>query len=143
MPVRTSDAVWTGAFAGGSGIMKFGGGAWEGKYTAGSRFDQDPGTNPEELIAAAHAGCYSMALAADLGGGGHAPEEIATTAKVHIEKLEEGGWTITKIELQTRAKIPGIDADTFKAFAEDAKKGCPVSRLLTGAEIILDAQLVS
>src|SRR6187431_1899723 len=117
MPIRSSDAVWEGPLQGGKGTMRFGGGAFEGQYSASSRFEEGTGTNPEELIAAAHAGCYSMALSGRLGRAGFTPESVKTTAKVHLQKLEPG-FTITKIELITRARVPGIDAAAFKEAAE-------------------------
>ena len=142
MPVRKADAVWTGTLKEGSGKMKMQSGAYEGGYSFGSRFEEAPGTNPEELIAAAHAGCFSMALSAELGEAGHDPQEVATTADVHLEKTDDG-FTVTRIVLKTKARVPGIDEDTFLEIAEGAKKGCPISRLLTGAEISLEAELVS
>jgi osmotically inducible protein OsmC len=141
MPVRKADAVWNGTLKDGQGTMRLQSGAYEGKYSFGSRFEEAPGTNPEELAAAAHAGCFSMALSAALGNAGHDPQEVATTANVHLEKLE-GGFTITRIVLQTKGRVPGIDAATFQQFAEEAKKGCPISQLFTGAEISLEAELV-
>ena len=141
MPVRSSSAVWNGNLLQGSGTMKLGSGAYEGKYSFPSRFESGQGTNPEELIAAAHAGCYSMALSATLGKAGFNPTRVATTAKVHLEKVGDG-FSITKIELVTEAQIPGIDNATFQTNAEAAKKGCPVSKALTATEITLQAKLV-
>jgi len=140
MPVRHSDAVWNGTLKEGHGTMKLGGGAWEGGYSFPSRFEDGSGTNPEELIAAAHAGCFSMALAAGLGKGGHNPVRVSTTAKVHLNPVD-GGFGITKIELNTEAEVPGIDDATFQEFAENAKKGCPVSKALASVEIVLTAKL--
>ena len=140
MPVRNGEAIWEGSLREGKGTVKFG--SFEGPYTFASRFEDGSGTNPEELIGAAHAGCYSMALSADLGGAGHAPARIQTTARVHIEKVD-GKQTISRIELDTEAEVPGIDAKTFLEFAEGAKAGCPVSRALAGVEITLNARLVS
>jgi osmotically inducible protein OsmC len=140
MPVRKANAVWTGDFASGKGIVKVESGLFEGPYDAKSRFEAGTTTNPEELIGAAHAGCYSMALSAALGKNGFKPEKIETDADVQIEKVGEG-WKITKIHLTTKAKIPGIDADKFAEFADGAKKGCPVSQALAGPEITLDATL--
>jgi len=142
MPVRHAQAVWNGSFREGEGTMRFGGGAYEGRYSAGSRFEDAAGTNPEELLAAAHAGCFSMAFALALNGAGYKPERIETTADVHIDKVD-GGFKITRIDLKTRARIPGIDHDAFMQQAEAAKAGCPVSQLFKGAEITLDAQLES
>ena len=141
MPVRSSSAIWNGNLLQGSGTMKLGSGAYEGKYSFPSRFESGQGTNPEELIAAAHAGCYSMALSATLGKAGFNPTRVATTAKVHLEKVGEG-FSITKIELVTEAQIPGIDNATFQTNAEAAKKGCPVSKALAATEITLSAKLV-
>ncbi|HWM94298.1 MAG TPA: OsmC family protein [Thermoanaerobaculia bacterium] len=141
MPVRKANAVWEGDIKGGSGKVALGSGAFEGRYSFGSRFEEAGGTNPEELIGAAHAGCFSMALSGGLGRGGHTPKRIATSAKVHIEKVGEG-FSITRIELDTEAEVPGIDDATFQDFANKAKEGCPVSRALAGTEITLNAKLV-
>jgi osmotically inducible protein OsmC len=141
MPVRKADAVWEGDIKGGNGKVSLGSGAFEGRYSFGSRFEEAAGTNPEELIGAAHAGCFSMALSGGLGRGGHTPKRIATTAKVHIEKVGEG-FSITRIELDTQAEVPGIDDATFQEFAKKAKEGCPVSKALAGTEITLNAKLV-
>ncbi|HEX7050579.1 MAG TPA: OsmC family protein [Longimicrobiales bacterium] len=140
MPVRNASAEWTGSFREGRGTMRLGSGAFEGAYSFGSRFEEAPGTNPEELVAAAHAGCFSMALSAGLSQAGHAPERIETTARAHLEKVD-GGFRITVIDLDTRARVPGIDEATFRKYAEDAKENCPVSRLYQGAEIRLEATL--
>ena len=121
--------------------MKFGSGVFEGSYSFASRFEQGPGTNPEELIGAAHAGCFSMFLSAVLEMAGFAPERVHTSARVHIDKVGEG-FKITTIELETEGKVPGIDEKTFREKAEDAKKGCPVSMALTGVEIRLKASLI-
>jgi osmotically inducible protein OsmC len=142
MPVRKADAVWEGDIRGGNGKVSLGSGAFEGRYSFGSRFEEGAGTNPEELIGAAHAGCFSMALSGGLGRGGHTPKRIATTAKVHIEKVGEG-FSITRIELDTQAEVPGIDDATFQEFANKAKEGCPVSKALAGTQITLNAKLVS
>ena len=141
MPVRSSSAVWNGNLLQGSGTMKVGAGVFEGKYSFPSRFESGEGTNPEELIAAAHAGCYSMALSATLGKAGFNPTRVATTAKAHLEKVGDG-FAITKIELVTEAQVPGIDNATFQRHADGAKKGCPVSKALAGTEITLSAKLV-
>jgi len=141
MPVRSATARWEGALKGGSGSMKMQSGAYEGKYSFGSRFEEDPGTNPEELIAAAHAGCFSMALSGGLGRAGFEPESVETRAKVHLEK-GEAGFSIARIELHTEARVPGIDENTFQEFAEGAKANCPVSRALAAVQIDLDAKLV-
>ncbi|NUB10213.1 OsmC family protein [Azospirillum sp. Vi22] len=141
MAVRQSDAEWRGNLAQGSGTMRLGSGAFEGAYSFPSRFENGTGTNPEELIAAAHAGCFSMALSAGLSKAGHTPTRVHTTARVHLDKAGDG-FAITKIELDCEAEIPGIDAETFRQQAEGAKKNCPVSKALTGTEITLNARLV-
>lgn len=142
MPVRKASAVWEGPIKEGNGTVKLGSGAYEGKYSFGSRFEESPGTNPEELIGAAHAGCFSMALSGGLSRAGNPPTRISTNAKVHIEKVGEG-FSITKIELDTEAQVPGIDDAAFQEAAKKAKEGCPVSRALAGTEITLNARLVS
>lgn len=142
MPTRTAHAEWNGSITEGSGRMQFGSGAFEGAYSFKSRMEEGPGTNPEELIGAAHAGCFSMALSVVLGEGGHEPESISTDAKVRFDKRGEG-WAITGITLTTRGKVPGMDNDDFVKAAEAAKEGCPVSQALTGVEISLDAALES
>jgi lipoyl-dependent peroxiredoxin len=141
MPVRTADATWEGKLREGKGSVKLGSGAYEGAYSFASRFEQGGGTNPEELIGAAHAGCFSMALSFMLEQAGYMPERVHTTAKVHIDRVGEG-FKITSIELETDARIPGIDEQTFLEKAEAAKKGCPVSQALTGTDITLQARLV-
>jgi lipoyl-dependent peroxiredoxin len=142
MPVREAEAVWEGSLQDGKGTMKMASGAYEGAYSFSSRFEEGTGTNPEELIAAAHAGCFSMALSGGLTRAGHPPTRVQTTAGVHLEK-SDAGFSITRIHLRTEAEVPGIDEAGFQEAAETAKKNCPVSRLLTGAEITLDAKLVS
>ena len=141
MAARTSEAEWKGNLLEGKGTMKLGSGAYQGQYSFSSRFESGVGTNPEELIAAAHAGCFSMALSAGLAKGGFTPTRIHTAATVYLEKVAEG-FGITHIDLNTEAQIPGIDAAAFEKFAEDAKKGCPVSKALAGAQINLKAKLV-
>jgi osmotically inducible protein OsmC len=141
MPTRTSEAKWSGDLKQGSGTMKLGSGAYEGAYTFKSRMETGTGTNPEELIAAAHAGCFSMALSAMLSGAGHIPKSVHTTAKVSFDAVP-GGFGITKIALTTEGEVPGLDAAGFQKFAEDAKKGCPVSKALAAVpEITLSATL--
>jgi osmotically inducible protein OsmC len=142
MPVRTANAVWEGGLKDGHGTMRLGSGAYEGAYSFGSRFETATGTNPEELIGAAHAGCFSMALSAGLGRAGHSPKRIATSARVHLEKVGEG-FKITAIDLATEAEVPGLDAEEFQRHAEGAKQNCPVSQALAGVEIRLEARLVS
>lgn len=141
MAARTAEAEWKGNLREGKGTMKLGSGAYEGPYSFASRFENGAGTNPEELIGAAHAGCFSMALSAGLGRAGFTPTRIHTTARVHLEKVGEG-FGITRIELNTEAQIPGIEDATFQKHAEDAKKGCPVSKALAGVQISLTAKLV-
>lgn len=142
MPVRKAEAVWEGGLLKGKGKMKLGSGAFEGAYSFASRFENGTGTNPEELIGAAHAGCFSMALSFMLEQAGFMPQSVQTAAKVHIDKVGEG-FKITSIELETEAKVPGIDGKKFLEQAEAAKKGCPVSKALTGTEITLKAKLLS
>jgi len=134
-------AVWEGSLKEGKGRMKLGTGAFEGAYTFKSRFENGAGTNPEELIGAAHAGCFSMALSAGLGRAGFTPKRIETSARVHLEKVGEA-FRITRIDLTTEAAVPGIDAKAFQDQAEAAKKGCPVSAALAAVTISLDARLV-
>lgn len=141
MAVRTANAQWDGSLREGEGRMRLGGGAYEGPYSFQSRFEEGEGTNPEELIAAAHAGCFSMALSGELGRAGHEPKRISTTAKVHLLKSDEG-FTIARIELETEGDVPGIGEDEFRQKAEAAKAGCPVSRALKGPEISVTARLV-
>ena len=140
MPIRSAYAVWEGDLKSGKGKMKFAGGAYEGQYSFSSRFENGQGTNPEELIAAAHSGCFSMALSGALGRAGFTPKRISTTAKAHLEKVGEG-FRITTMELETVAEVPGIDNHKFQEIAEGAKKNCPVSQALTGVDIKLNAKL--
>jgi osmotically inducible protein OsmC len=142
MPVRSAEAEWKGALQEGSGKVKLGSGTFEGKYSFKTRFEDGAGTNPEELIAAAHAGCFSMALSAQLGRAGFKPNRIHTVAKVHLEK-GEAGFAIPRIDLETEAEIPGINEATFQEQAKSAKENCPVSKVLAGAQIGLTAKLVS
>ena len=121
--------------------MRFGSGVFDGAYDFRSRMGDGKGTNPEELLGAAHAGCFSMALTAGLAGAGFKPERVHTTAKVHFDQ-QGGGWTIHTIDLETEAKVPGIDAADFQKRAEETKKTCPVSRALGGVTINLAAKLV-
>ena len=142
MPKRTAEARWDGTLQEGNGTMRMASGAYEGPYSFQSRFQEGDGTNPEELIAAAHAGCFSMALSGELGRAGHSAESVETRATVHLDKLDEG-FGITRIELDTRARVPGVSEDEFQQVAEAAKKGCPVSRALAAVETIeLRAELV-
>ncbi len=141
MAKRTASAVWEGTLKEGKGRMKLGSGAFEGQYSFASRFEEGTGTNPEELIGAAHAGCFSMALAAGLTRGGFTPTRISTTASVGLEKVGEA-FKITTIELTTEAEIPNIEEAAFLEQAETAKKNCPVSQALAGTNIKLNARLV-
>jgi lipoyl-dependent peroxiredoxin len=141
MATRIGSAVWEGTLKEGKGTVKLGSGAFEGPYSFSSRFENGAGTNPEELIGAAEAGCYSMALAANLGKAGHPPKRISTTANVKLEP-SAGGFKITSIELDTEADVPGIDEGKFREQAELTKKTCPVSVALAGTEIKLNARLV-
>jgi lipoyl-dependent peroxiredoxin len=142
MSVRIASAKWNGALKDGSGMMALGSGAFQGRYSFGSRFEEGAGTNPEELIGAAQAGCFSMALANILAQAGHDPRRIETTARVHFEPVE-GGFGITRIELSTEGEVDGIDADEFERHAEEGKQSCPVSQALEAVEITLDARLAT
>lgn len=142
MAIRSADAVWEGTLREGAGTMKMASGAYEGQYSFSSRFEEGAGTNPEELIAAAHAGCFSMALAAGLGEAGYTPRRVSTTADVHLTK-GDAGFRITRIHLKTEAEVPDVDDETFQEHAAQAKGGCPVSQALAAVdEITLDAKLV-
>jgi lipoyl-dependent peroxiredoxin len=141
MPARTANARWEGGLKDGKGNMRLGGGAFEGQYSFSSRFEEGVGTNPEELIAAAHAGCFSMALSAGLERGGHNPNSVETEAKVHLSPKDGGGFRISRIDLITTADVPGIDDDAFQQAAQAAKEGCPVSGALSAVEITLEATL--
>ncbi len=141
MPVRKADAVWDGTLKEGSGKMRLPSSAFEGPYTWSSRFENGKGTNPEELLGAAHAGCFSMALSSNLGKAGFTPQHIHTQAQVTIENVE-GKNRITRIQLETEAKVPGISDDQFQQIAEAAKQGCPVSVALSNVPTTLVARLV-
>jgi osmotically inducible protein OsmC len=140
MAVREGSAEWQGGLKEGKGTLALGSGAFEGRYSFGSRFEEGAGTNPEELIGAAHAACFSMAFAGELEGAGHIAEKVETTARVHVEKVEDG-FAITKSELKTAAVVPGISAEDFQSIADAAKQGCPVSKALARVEISLEAEL--
>lgn len=141
MPTRTAEAEWRGKLADGSGRLKVGSGAFDGPYSFKSRFeDGQSATNPEELIGAAHAGCFTMALAAQLSRAGLVPTRLHTVAKVKLEKVGEA-FSITRIDLETEAEVPGIDDATFQRYALEAKQNCPVSKALAGTEIHLKAVL--
>jgi osmotically inducible protein OsmC len=141
MPTRSAEAVWEGDLKGGKGTMSLGSGAYHGAYSFQSRFGEGAGTNPEELIAAAEAGCFSMALAHALAEAGFPPRRVHTTAHVHLEKSGDE-FVIPKIDLVTEADVPSIHPDGFQQHAQKTKQTCPVSRVLAGAEINLDAKLV-
>ncbi|HKT02475.1 MAG TPA: OsmC family protein [Rugosimonospora sp.] len=140
MPTRNSSAEWRGNLKEGAGSMRLGSGAFEGQYSFSSRFESGTGTNPEELIAAAHAGCYSMALSNMLSQAGHPPTSVHTTASVHFGPVE-GGFAITRIDLETTGDVPGMSEEDFLRHAEAAKVGCPVSKALAAVEITLSAKL--
>lgn len=141
MPERMAEAKWQGSLKAGSGTMRVGSGAFIGSYSFASRMENGPGTNPEELIGAAEAGCFSMAFARALSDAGHVPQQVHTTAKVDFG-MNGQGFSIAKIELTTDAIVPGIDEASFQRIAEDAKKNCPVSKALTGTQIRLRASLL-
>lgn len=138
MSKRKAHAQWNGTLKEGAGTMALGSGAYEGPFTYASRFENGAGTNPEELIGAAHAGCFSMFLSAVLGNNGFPPTSIKTTATVHLE----AGPTITRIELDNESVVADIDDATFQEHVATAKANCPVSKALTGPEIVVTARLV-
>lgn len=140
MATRNATAVWNGGLKDGGGTVRLGSGAFEGAYSFSSRFEEGTGTNPEELIGAAHAGCFSMALSSALGKAGFAPKKITTTAKVHL-RMGEAGPSIPTIELDCVAEVPGITPEAFAEQAEGAKKNCPVSKALAGVDVVLQARL--
>jgi osmotically inducible protein OsmC len=141
MVARTAEAEWQGALRDGKGTVKLGSGAFSGNYSFTSRFENGKGTNPEELIGAAHAGCFSMAFSAVLGGHGITPKRIHTQADVHIDKVGES-FAITHIDLAMEADIPGLSQADFQKYASDAKVNCPVSKALAGTKINLTAKLL-
>lgn len=141
MAVRTAEAEWQGDLASGNGTVKTESGALHASYSFASRFESGSGTNPEELIGAAHAGCFSMALANLLAQDDHDPRRVRTTARVHLEKGEEGPG-ITSIQLHCEAEVPGLDDAAFREYAKQAKAGCPVSKALAATPVELDAKLV-
>ena len=140
MPVREASATWHGSIKEGHGHMQFS--DYEGPYSVPSRFEEGEGTNPEELLGAAHAGCFSMALSDGLSAAGHPPNSVQTAAQVHIDKLESG-WTVTGVHLVATVDAPGLEAEAFQEFAEKAKSNCPISRALAGVEITMEASLSS
>lgn len=138
---RTGSAVWTGDIKGGSGTVSTESGVLDAvPYSFAKRFGEEKGTNPEELIGAAHASCFSMALSGALGKEGLTADRIETSAQVTVVP-DGGGFTITAVHLTVKAAVPGTDAETFAQIAQGAKEGCPVSRVLAGAEITMDATL--
>lgn len=141
MATRNGSAEWKGDLKGGSGTVTVGEGVFEGRYSFASRFEEGEGTNPEELLGAAHASCFAMALSLLLSEEGHPPDSVRAQAKVHLRNVD-GLPTIARIELEVEGSVPGIDEDAFRGFAEKAKAGCPVSRALAGVpEISLEARL--
>ena len=142
MSVRQAQARWEGDLRNGKGTMRLGSGAFEGQYSFKSRFEEGAGTNPEELIGAAHAGCFTMAFTNMLSESGHVPTRVDTTARVHLERVD-GKPTISRIELETEGDVPGISDATFQDIAAKAKVGCPVSRALAAVPITLQARLAT
>lgn len=140
MPKRGASAEWNGTLTDGSGTMRVDSGAYEGPYSFSSRFQEGTGSNPEELMGAAHAGCFSMAFSKILTDAGYPPERIQTRADVHLTK-DEAGFSISRIDLHTTGQVPNIDTAEFNKHAETAKANCPVSRALAGVDITLDAKL--
>ena len=142
MPTRKAEAQWEGNLAEGSGRLKVGSGAFEGPYSFKSRFEEGQNaTNPEELLGAAHAGCFTMALTAQLSRAGIKPKRIHTEARVKLEKVGEA-FSITQIELETEAEIPDVDDATFQKYALDAKQNCPLSKALAATQISMNAKLL-
>ncbi|MET7418129.1 OsmC family protein [Dactylosporangium sp. NPDC005555] len=141
MPTRTSSARWEGDLKSGSGTVSTGSGSFQGSYSFPSRFESGEGTNPEELVAAAHAACYSMAFSNGLAKAGFTPTSVETSAAVQFGPVD-GGFAITRIDLTTRGDVPGIEAAEFDKIAAEAKAGCPISKALAAVEITLDAKLV-
>jgi osmotically inducible protein OsmC len=142
MPIRKAQAAWHGSFRDGEGKMRLGSGAFEGSYSYRTRMQEDPGTNPEELLGAAHAGCFSMSLARRLSAAGYSPERIHTEARVRFGRAGEG-YAISRIDLRTEAEVPRVDEELFLEKAEAAKRDCAVSKALAGVEEInLEAKLV-
>ncbi len=141
MATRNGSAEWNGDLQSGGGTVTVGDRAWTGSYSFKSRFEDGEGTNPEELVAAAHAGCFTMALSLIIGNDGHTPERLRTTAKTTLRQVD-GAPTITKVELETEGSVPGIDADRFQRYAEQAKGQCVISRALAGVrEMTVTARL--
>ena len=141
MPIRKAEAAWHGDFGDGTGKMRLGSGAFEGAFSYRSRMEEGPGTNPEELLGAAHAGCFSMSLARRLSADGYPPERIHTEARVRFGRSGEG-YAISRIDLRTEAEVPGVGEQLFMEKAEAAKRDCAVSKALAATEIGLEATLV-
>ncbi len=141
MAIRSSEAIWEGSLREGKGTMKLGSGAFTGAFSFATRFEEEPGTNPEELLGAAHAGCYSMSLSSRLTTAGFPPELVHTIARVHLGKVD-GKSRIIKIEIENETKVAGVSHEKFDELAQDAKVNCPVSIALAGVEITLNARLV-
>jgi osmotically inducible protein OsmC len=141
MPIRTAEAEWKGNLRQGNGTMKLGSGAYEGAFSFGTRFEENPGSNPEELVGAAFAGCFSMALSADIERAGFQPTRAHTSARVHLER-GESGFSITRIELNTEAEVPGLDDAKFQEIAEGTRKNCPIAKSLAVPDVQLTAKLV-
>ena len=140
MPTRNADARWEGTLQDGKGSLRTATGSVDLPYSFSSRFEEGQGTNPEELIAAAHAGCYSMALAGGLGRAGHTPDSVDTTAKVHLDK-GDAGFAISRIELITTVSAPGLDDAELQELAQTTSKACPVSKALAAVDITVEARL--
>jgi osmotically inducible protein OsmC len=140
MPKRTAEAEWKGDLPKGEGRMSFGSGAFEGAYSFSSRFEEGEGTNPEELIAAAHAGCFSMFLANVLSQAGHEPTSVRSTVQISLDK-DDGGFSITRSDISTEVSVEGLDDEQLQTHAQEAKEGCPVSRALGAIEIGVEANL--
>jgi osmotically inducible protein OsmC len=139
---RSAQASWQGTVSDGGGRIALGSGAFEGPFTLKARVeDVERSTNPEELIGAAEAGCFTMSLASLLSDAGHPPADLTTTARVRLEQQESGGFAITQIALKTIGDVPGVDGERFAELAEQAKATCPVSRALAGTQVTLDARL--
>jgi osmotically inducible protein OsmC len=144
MVTRNATAEWNGGLKDGKGQIELGSGAWSGPYSFRTRFENEPGTNPEELIGAAHAGCFSMAFAAALGEAGYPPRMIRTHADVQLAKEQQGGgFFIDHVRLKMQANVPGIGEEDFKRIAEQAKESCPVSKALAGTNITLEPRLLA
>ena len=142
MTARNGSAEWNGNIESGTGSVTVGDGVFEGPYSYESRFAEGEGTNPEQLIAAAHAACFTMALSSTLGAAGHVPESLRTNARVHLRNID-GAPTLARIDLDTEGHVPGVDTQQFQRYAEEAKMNCPVSRALAGIpEIVLTAKLI-